>query len=244
MSEGEWYERWFGEEYLHLYPHRDAEEAQSAVSLVLQHAGVHPDLPVLDLACGAGRHLEELRSRGRTAFGLDLSMPMLNRAHKRGFPVVRGDMRDIPFAGQSLGLVTSFFTSFGYFDDPDDDAATLKEVRRVLRPEGVFALDYLNAALVRADLETEDSRQVGDRRVSQRRALLDGGRFVEKTIQVEDPSGSVQQFHERVRLYDANELLDLLEEHGLVPFVTFGDYSGAALHADSPRVIVLARTTA
>ena len=244
MSEGEWFERWFGEEYLHLYPHRDAEEAQRAVSLVLQHAGVHPDVPVLDLACGAGRHLEELRCRGRTAFGLDLSMPMLIRAHERGFPVIRGDMRDIPFAPKTLGLVTSFFTSFGYFDDPDDDAATLEEVRRTLRPEGVFALDYLNAALVRADLETEDSRQVGDRRVFQRRVLLDGGRFVEKTIHVEDPSGSVQQFHERVRLYGANELLTLLEEHGLMPFKIFGDYSGAAVRADSPRVIVLARATA
>jgi hypothetical protein len=30
----EWFEEWFGEEYLRLYPHRDDRDAERAVSLI------------------------------------------------------------------------------------------------------------------------------------------------------------------------------------------------------------------
>ena len=32
----EWFEEWFGEEYLRLYPHRDDTEAEQAVDLILR----------------------------------------------------------------------------------------------------------------------------------------------------------------------------------------------------------------
>ena len=35
----EWFEEWFGEEYLQLYPHRDAAEAERAVALILDAVG-------------------------------------------------------------------------------------------------------------------------------------------------------------------------------------------------------------
>src|SRR6266850_155017 len=52
----EWFEEWFGEEYLQLYPHRDAAEAERAVALILERTGFVPGWRVLDVACGAGRH--------------------------------------------------------------------------------------------------------------------------------------------------------------------------------------------
>ena len=52
----EWFEEWFGEEYLQLYPHRDAAEAERAVALILDRVGFAPGWRVLDVACGAGRH--------------------------------------------------------------------------------------------------------------------------------------------------------------------------------------------
>ena len=50
-----WYKDWFGEEYLELYAHRDAGEADRHVDFVVEHVGGAPRA-VLDLACGAGRH--------------------------------------------------------------------------------------------------------------------------------------------------------------------------------------------
>src|SRR5690606_27785092 len=47
-----WYERGFGEEYLHLYPHRDEEEAARAVALLLREIVLEEGSRILDLACG------------------------------------------------------------------------------------------------------------------------------------------------------------------------------------------------
>jgi SAM-dependent methyltransferase len=244
VSRADWYTRWFGDQYLQLYPHRDAEEARRAVSLVLAHVELsHSDL-LLDLACGAGRHLAELQLRGCTAFGLDLSMPLLRRGRAAGLAVVRGDMRFVPFATGSFELVTSFFTSFGYFEDAQDDVATLREVRRVLRTEGWFALDYLNAQRVRESVMHErDTAAAGGQPAMERRALVEGERYVEKTIKIPQSDGSFQLFHERVRLYGSDELLSLLKAQKLSAVHTFGDYDGTPATPGSPRFIVLARAS-
>ncbi|MDH3199035.1 MAG: class I SAM-dependent methyltransferase, partial [Candidatus Krumholzibacteria bacterium] len=58
----EWYEVAFGELYPVVYGRRDAAEAARTVGAfgeLLSGRG-----PVLDLACGAGRHLEALAAYG------------------------------------------------------------------------------------------------------------------------------------------------------------------------------------
>lgn len=239
QGEDEWFERWFGDEYLELYPHRDEHEARKAVNLVLSEGSVAASGTALDLACGAGRHLAVLRERGFSAFGLDLSHPLLLHARQQA-PVVRGDMRVLPFRDGALDLVTSFFTSFGYFEDPADDRQVLREVRRVLRPGGVFAFDYLNAERVRRDLKPRDERQINGRRVVQTRTLVEGGGAVEKQIRIYSAGGAEPQtFHERVRLYPGDELQALLTQHRLTSNRVFGDYDGSTFGSDSPRLMVI-----
>ncbi len=244
-----WYRSWFGEEYLHLYPHRDQEEADRAVALVLRAIPQgHPpsgegNAPrVLDLGCGAGRHLRAFREVGIDAVGMDLSAPLLRQARSAapGCHRVRGDMRHLPFADGSFDLVTSFFTSFGYFDSDDEDRKVLAEVRRVLRPEGRVMLDFLNARRVRESLEPRDERRIGGKRVEQVRRLVDGGRRVEKRIRIRG-EGVEEDFVERVRLYDAADLAALFDAVGLVVESRFGDYAGAPPSPSAPREILLAR---
>ena len=82
----EWFEAWFDEDYALLYAHRDEEEARLAVGSALQ---VAPELtagPVLDLACGAGRHLNLLRRVNPLAFGMDLSKTLLGLAPRTFAP--------------------------------------------------------------------------------------------------------------------------------------------------------------
>ena len=73
--------------------------------------------------------------------GVDLSEPMLEEARARspnlpGTPLyVRWDARDLPFREQFDGAV-SLFTSFGYFDDAEDDRRILRGVARALVPGG------------------------------------------------------------------------------------------------------------
>jgi SAM-dependent methyltransferase len=235
----EWYEHWFGEEYLELYPHRDDEDAEHAVALLAARGFVAPDEPVLDLACGPGRHAAALRRRSGRVVGLDLSLPLLRAAQRRGLgALVRGDMRALPLRTACFGAVVNLFTSFGYFDADAQHAAVLSEVARVLRQGGVFALDFLNPAFVRRTLVPQDERRLGSRVIVQERRLSEDGRFVIKTIHV---GGEGRSFVERVRLYEHQELERMLCAAGLAPEATFGDYDGSPHGPESARTFVVAR---
>jgi SAM-dependent methyltransferase len=238
----EWFHQWFGEEYLALYPHRDEKEAREAVALYRRLAPPIPGSRVLDLACGGGRHLRELRSAGFDSIGLDLSATLLRAAHLEGpnDPLVRADMRGLPFEDRSFGGLTSFFTSFGYFADPADDRRVLREIARVLRPAGTFMLDFLNAARVRSELVAEDHRVVAGERVIQRREIVGG--MVVKRIHMQTLDGrDTRTFEERVRLYRCDELVSLLSEVDLTVEGRLGDYEGGAYGPQSPRLILAGR---
>jgi SAM-dependent methyltransferase len=238
----EWYRDWFGAEYLALYPHRDEEEARAGIELLLD-AYRRPDGLVLDLACGAGRHMLEFQRRGLRAIGLDLSETLLKQARELGpeLLLVRGDMRHLPFAEASFEVVANFFTSFGYFAGPDEDARTLSEIRRVLRSGGCFALDFLNAERVRKGLVRRDERRLGSRRVVQERRLEENGGVVVKEISIFESGSPEPQstYFERVRLYAPDELVAMLRDADLEPEHTFGDYSGGPACPDCPRYILL-----
>ncbi len=239
----EWFRDWFGDAYLELYPHRDEEEAAQGVALFVDQTGLAPGSRLLDLACGAGRHLERLRERGFEATGIDLSATLLREATGRpDVPgaVVRADMRRLPFADQSFEGLVNFFTSFGYFLTPEEDAQVLTEVRRVLRPGAPFLMDYMNAPWVIDRLEPETVGEISGRSVRQTRWVENDQVF--KRIEIERDQGRPPEvFHERVRLYAPDALDALLSQRGLVAEKRFGSYSKAPFTTDSPRLIVLGR---
>ncbi len=241
-----WFRDWFGREYLALYPHRDRAEARRAVELLHVITGRRSRKRVLDLACGAGRHLAELRGLGYRAVGLDLSMAMLEsaRGNGGGSALARGDMRALPFRDGAFDIVTSYFTSFGYFADERDDRHTLGEVRRVLGRGGWFLLDFLNADQVVANLKSRDIRTLSGVNVVQERRLVESGRIVEKRITIGATGGAPQrEFLERVRLYRPKELGDMLLESGFVPGPRFGGYDRSEFSSLSPRCIVMAKAS-
>jgi SAM-dependent methyltransferase len=225
-----------------MYSHRDASEARRATTLVLDHVPLDPGALVLDVACGAGRHVGEFQRAGYRAVGLDLSFVLLERARRHGRAVVRGDMRHLPFASDRFALTTNFFTSFGYFPEPEEDARVLAEIGRVLAHGGFFALDFLNADRVRAELRERDERTIRGRRVVQTRSLVEEGAIIQKRIEIHDPADRLPHtFFERVRLYGPEELDDLLDRHDLITEHRFGDYDGSPLSPASPRAIFIGR---
>jgi SAM-dependent methyltransferase len=245
-ASAEWFRDWFGETYLSLYPHRDEAEAEAGVRLFTRESGPESGARVLDLACGYGRHLEKLHDAGYQAVGLDLSARLLRDAAKRpgvAGSLVRGDMRYLPFRDGAFDALVNFFTSFGYFASEEEDELVVRQMRRVLRPGGTFLLDYMNAPWVIANLEAETDVEQGGRRVRQRRWIEEGQ--VIKRIEIfpsgEDGvrvAGAPQVFHERVRLYDPEELMVLLANNGLAVRTRFGGYAGAPFDPQSPRLLL------
>ncbi len=248
MKRTPWFRDWFaGEYYMALYPHRDGAEARRAVQLLRDTTGGKPGTRVLDLACGAGRHLLELRRIGYRATGLDLSFRMLKTARGTvpAAALVQSDMRFLPFRSGSFEMVTSYFTSFGYFDDEGDDLRVLHEVRRVLSPGGALLLDFMNAEEVVANLKRKDRRTVSGMDVVQERRLIEDGRVVEKRIIIGPRDGAPEQrFVERVRMYRPGELASMMTEARLDPGPVFGGYDRSPFSsATSPRYIVVANAS-
>jgi SAM-dependent methyltransferase len=235
----EWFEEWFGEEYLQLYPHRDAAEAERAVALILARVGFAPGWRVLDVACGAGRHARAFEAAGARCVGLDLSAALLRVARGvTGAPLVRADMRALPVRSGSMDLTVNLFTSFGYFERDAEHAAALHEMVATVRPRGWFVIDFLNAPAVRAQLVPLETRRLNGTDVRVARSVSPDGRYVCKTI--EAPSG--RRFSERVRLFGAEEIETMLADAGVAVRHRFGDYDASTPRPDSPRTILLGQT--
>jgi SAM-dependent methyltransferase len=235
----EWFEEWFGEEYLQLYPHRDAAEAERAVALILEQTAFAPGWRVLDVACGAGRHARALETAGAHCVGLDLSMALLRVARGvTGAPLVRADMRALPIRPGSMDLTVNLFTSFGYFERDAEHTAALHEMVATLRPRGWFVIDFLNPAAVRARLVPRETRRLHGADVAVARSVSVDGRYVCKTI----TTGSGRRFTERVRLFGADEIGAMLAEARVTVRHRFGDYDASPLGADSPRTILFGQS--
>jgi len=235
-----WWESWFGEEYLELYPHRDLESARREVDFALGRLGPDPT-PMLDLCCGAGRHFPLFRQLGVGPVGLDYSAPLLElaRAREGTSRLVRGDMRCLPFSDGAFASVVNFFTSFGYFVGEPDNAAVVAEIERVLAPGGRVLCDTFGLDHVLARLVPEENRASSGRDYRIRRWWNAQSRRMEKEIAV-SRGGSTEIFRESVRAYTAPELTRLFEAAGLRVEATWGDFDGRPVGCDSPRLILLA----
>lgn len=132
---GDWWQTAFGSNYSHLYQNIQSQTTPKIVSFLLS---ILPKGRVLDLGCGDGRITKELLKAGYEAIGVDYSADMLAQAGEG--PYVQGDMRELDVSEQ-FDSVISIFTSFGYFDDREDDKRVVANVYRALKPGGVFVLD-------------------------------------------------------------------------------------------------------
>jgi SAM-dependent methyltransferase len=234
----EWFEEWFGEEYLQLYPHRDAAEAERAVALILARVGFAPGWRVLDVACGAGRHARAFEAQGARCVGVDLSAALLRVAQRvTRAPLVRADMRALPVRPGSMDLTVNLFTSFGYFDHDHEHATALGEMISTVRRGGWFVIDFLNAPAVRSRLVPRETQRLNGTPVEVERSVSPDGRYVCKTIR----TGSGRRFAERVRLFGAAEIEGMLSAAGVTVQERYGNYDASPLTPDSPRTILLGR---
>ena len=87
---------------------------------------------ILDVGCGTGANLQMLSQFG-SAEGVDVSIEALDFCRARGLAKVKqGAAESLPFEDASFDLVTGL----DVVEHLDDDIAGLREMRRVLRPDG------------------------------------------------------------------------------------------------------------
>jgi SAM-dependent methyltransferase len=245
----DWWRHYFDETFyrLHdpLFPERASREE---VAAILELAGLPAAGRVLDVPCGWGRHTRLLAGAGFAACGADISEPLLRRAAAEhgdeGEPprYAAADLRALPFADASFHAVLNLFTSLGLFLDDDDDVAALREARRVLVPGGVFLLESMHRDDVIAGFAPRDRWRLPDGtevRVQRRFDPVTGVSRERWRWRRGDESGEKRH---ALRLRTATEIDRLLRLAGFLHIDYYGDWDGAPMTHDAPRLIAVARS--
>lgn len=238
-STGNWYTSWFDTPYYHiLYKDRNYREAQVFMDNLTHYLNLPENATVLDLACGKGRHSIYLNQLGFTVLGADLSEnsiaeATINTNETLHFKV--HDMRE-PFE-EKFDAIFNLFTSFGYFENDEDNLTTLKAIKESLSEYGFAVIDFMNVAQVIETLIPEETKTVEDIDFHIKRYLKDG--HIYKEIDFED-KGQKFHFTEKVKALTLKDFEELMEEAGIYLLDIFGDYKLKKFHkTDSERLIMI-----
>jgi ubiquinone/menaquinone biosynthesis C-methylase UbiE len=129
-----------------LYDRRWNTYITKTLSFLKTWAHISPEATVLDIGCGTGEFERLLLTENpqQMITGVDISEEMLLVAKQkcRAYPNVSfqtASASALPFANNSFDVIVSA-SAFHYFDDPE---TALKEMRRVVKPDGkVVILDW------------------------------------------------------------------------------------------------------
>jgi len=123
-----------------MYHFKDYTNASEQIHTLIQR-----HLPraktVLDVACGTGKHLEQLQHHYDVE-GLDINKDMLKIASNRcpGVPFHEGDITRFDL-GRIFDVVTCLFSSIGYVKTPEKMHSAVSCMSRHLRPGGVLIIE-------------------------------------------------------------------------------------------------------
>ena len=240
-----WFEEWFNtEEYLHVYRHRNEEDAKNLFDLITRNIALERDSKVLDLACGAGRHSILFAKNGFDVTAVDISDNLLNVARKTATELavninfIKSDLRQLHL-NEKFHLIINLFTSFGYFESDDENEEVIKFASKHLLDNAYFVIDFFNVVYLKKNLIPVSYDKIEDGIIKQER-VFEGNRIVKKITITK--KNDVKYYYESVRIYSKDELITLIIKNGLRIQNIIGNYLGAEFEeANSPRVIIIAK---
>jgi SAM-dependent methyltransferase len=138
----------YANEYDALYASKSYSGECDLIEATCKRFDLEPS-SVLDVGCGTGSHIIELASRGYKCVGIDLSPAMLaiaaNKAEQAGLSgdvsFFEGDAREFLVEGP-FDLITMMFAVASYLTTNDEIISALKNIRKHLRPGGLFVCDF------------------------------------------------------------------------------------------------------
>ena len=238
-----WFQDTFDALYPIIYAHRTIKAAERECLFSIEQTRMTADDAVLDLCCGGGRHIAHVRKVAGHVVGLDYSPHLLEMAREllgADQVLIRGDMRNIPFSG-AFDIVVNYFTSFGYFRDPAENAKVVRDMAIALKPDGRFFIDYLCKEWAIANLEEETRRSVEGFQIVERRWVEQDESRINKATNIVRGDDEIKHSGESVQLYTMEEFSALLQEGGLTIDSLYGDYDGSPCTPSSPRMIAVGR---
>jgi SAM-dependent methyltransferase len=237
--ESSWFASWFDTPYYHiLYKDRNYREAQIFMDNLTHYLNLPEHAKVLDLACGKGRHSIYLNQLGFKVLGVDLSENSIEIANKNANDTLNFKVHDMrePIKEQ-FDAIFNLFTSFGYFENDEDNLKTLVSIKENLSEYGFAVIDFMNVPYVLDQLVAEETKSVDGIDFHLKRYLLDG--YIIKEINFTD-KGQDFYYTEKVRALTLDDFKQMMEQAGIYLLDTFGDYKLKKYHKkDSERLIMI-----
>lgn len=236
-----WFENWFNSKYYHiLYKNRDHKEAVFFLDNIIKNININNGR-ILDVACGKGRHAKYLNHLGFNVTGIDLSKNSIEFANKdsnKNLKYFVHDMRSV-FKKNHFDLVTNLFTSFGYFENQEDEQTTINAMSNNLKEGGLLLIDFMNVKKVISSLVTSESKEIdGIKFLIERK--YDENHIIKKII-IKDKDSDLN-FQEKVRALTLYDFDVMLKKANMKIVDLFGDYSLNEFNAiDSDRLIIISR---
>jgi SAM-dependent methyltransferase len=234
-----WYASWFDTPYYHiLYKDRDYAEAQLFMDNITQYLNLPSEAKILDLACGKGRHSIYLNKIGYEVTGVDLSENSIKEAKLFENQTLKFEVHDMRIAfEQKFDAVFNLFTSFGYFENDDDNLETLIAIKNSLVDDGFAVIDFMNVDFVIEKLVSDEIKLVDEIDFHIKRYYKNGHIFKEISFQ---DKGQDFHFTEKVKALRLQDFEELMEKAGIYLLDIFGDYKLKKFHPkQSERLIMV-----
>jgi SAM-dependent methyltransferase len=201
------------------------------INKLIKLTGLEGNRSVLDLCCGIGRHSAELSRRGFAVTGVDITEDYLRTARENAvkenlaIDYQKADMRDF-CQPDAFDLIINMFTSFGYFEDAQDDRKVLENAFVSLKENGKILIELLGKEVVATGFrEKEWLEYDGYTVLAETKIIRDWSWIMCKWIIMKDDyKKEITYSH---KLYSGTELKCLLEATGFRNVRLFGDMSGA-----------------
>ncbi len=220
----DWFASWFDTSFYHiLYKNHDYAEARLFMANLVAFLKLKKHDHILDLACGKGRHSLFLNSLGFDVVGADLSKNSIEYANEfsnETLRFVQRDMRDpLNF---KYDAILNLFTSFGYFENDEEDIKVLINIKNGLKNDNsVAVIDFLNVEKAIQSLVPKETIIRNDITFKIERSFTDG--FIIKKIKVVTTDKTYEYF-ERIKYLDLPKIKNYFNKVGLKLKHTFGDY--------------------
>ena len=234
-----WFASWFDSPYYHiLYKDRDDSEAAVFMDRLTQQLRLHPNSKILDLACGKGRHSRYLASLGYDVTGIDLSSQSITYAKKFEKENLHFEVHDmcLPYKKDFFTSVFNLFTSFGYFENEQDNLQTIKAIKANLSNNGVAVIDFLNVFYVAANLVKQETKVVDGISFDIKREISNG--YIQKHISFR-ADNTHYQYTEKVRALTLEDFKSYFKDAGVHLKQTFGDYHLNTFDAATSERLIL-----
>jgi ubiquinone/menaquinone biosynthesis C-methylase UbiE len=175
-----WYKELFEEMGIEYEDYPFTRNTENEVNWMVKEYLSNPEMKILDVGCGTGRHAINLATKGyKNITGVDLSPGLIKAAREvakeKNVPVDFRvcDARELPFENEFDAALCLCEGAFGLLENDAENYKVLRAVHKALKKQGTFILTTLNLfrdaefdpMTCRVSMEMEIARKDGQRKV-------------------------------------------------------------------------------